>query len=591
VFQNIRIRSILLFSSLIIVISVLITGMIVSLASLRNTAVRTINNVTVLNNLNDYNAAVNSDLFNLLYISDVNLTDYIIQTTKENKEILYTHFHEYIKYSDQFSGIFSPGEMQTMENLSEMYEKTYIPVVDEIINSVENNRRDAAIDMYISRFVPIFGTYTYYINALFIKNLDYSLIKTKNNRSASFFAILILAVVLLSLIVSVDLMLAVTKSIKERHEKEAAEAASKTKSANTYAPVINTESSEIIKSNFSNARILIVDDMLTNLKVAEGLLSDYKLNIDTCKSGKESIDLVKKNDYDIIFMDHLMPEMNGIEAAAIIRAWEDEQKASGKKRTPIIALTANDVAGIREMFIDNGFDDFIAKPINISQMDEILEKLLSEKKGEMKLSDEKVETKKETFTIKISGVDTEKGIGRTGGKIENYIFVLNMFYKDAVKRVPFFQELPDENNISLFITHAHALKSAAASIGADDISKKALDLEKAGNSADFPFIKENLNVFAADLAELLANISKAKDQYTESLSQKSNENALSDIESLINELKSSLLSKKASSEIFKVIEKINKKPLDAKIREMVEKISFHTLMNEYDEAIKIISSS
>ncbi|MCL2176018.1 MAG: response regulator [Treponema sp.] len=272
----------------------------------------------------------------------------------------------------------------------------------------------------------------------------------------------------------------------------------------------NTESSGIVRFIFPDANILIVDDILTNLKVIEGLLSDYKLNINTCSSGKRSIDLIKKIEYDIIFMDHLMPEMDGIKTVALIRAWEEEQKTNNRKRIPIIALTANAAAGMREMFIKNGFDDFISKPIDISRMEEILENWLSNKKIVMTLKED-VEVKKETFTMKISGIDTEKGISRTGGKIKNYIFALKMFYKDAKKRAQFFQKLPDENKMSLFTINVHALKSAAVFIGAEDISKKALDLETAGRAFDFTFIENNLGSFARDLAELLVNIHKANE--------------------------------------------------------------------------------
>ena len=134
------------------------------------------------------------------------------------------------------------------------------------------------------------------------------------------------------------------------------------------------------------ARILIVDDLPTNLKVAEGLLAPYKAAVDTCLSGAEAIELVKHSDYDLVFMDHMMPEMDGIEACMAIRAWESERPNSdlcgvsegnsqtiGIRRIPIVALTANAIVGMREMFLEKGFNDFFTKPIDVYKLNEILE--------------------------------------------------------------------------------------------------------------------------------------------------------------------------------------------------------------------------
>ena len=131
------------------------------------------------------------------------------------------------------------------------------------------------------------------------------------------------------------------------------------------------------------ARLLVVDDFSTNLKVAKGLLAQYHANVDTCLNGKAAIEMVKQNDYDLILMDHMMPEMDGIEVTAAIRAWEQEKAdkkpmepesadAPVKEGIPIVALTANAISGMREMFLEKGFNDFLGKPIDISQLDGIL---------------------------------------------------------------------------------------------------------------------------------------------------------------------------------------------------------------------------
>ena len=798
-----RIRTRLLLSFSVVVLFTLITGLTgyYSLSVLRTTAVRTINNVQILNDIYDYNIAVDSGLFNVLYVIDDALTDYIIQKTKEDTRMFLVQFNDYMRLSDMFRDTFTPGEMQDMENLFLMYKETYVPVVYEILDIAEHGNREKALAVYVNRFVPIYNNFVYHINMGFVKNLEYSAAETKrNSETAMYSAYVMLALVLVSLAVSVLLALAVTRSIaapiselgiaakkvargeldprihftanysqgsdeiaylSERlqetliqlaqvqqlkleameamHEKEKAEASLKSKGeflakmsheirtpmnaitgmaelalrenmpnaarehiltikqagANLLAiindildfskiesgkleivpagylfsslindvisivkmrfvdsqvyfvanidsnipnalygdetrirqiflnvlsnavkytekgfvsltvmaefpsgaadnrsvnlivdvedsgkgirqedlanlfdefvqvdmvsnkgiegtglgltitrslvtamggaisvrseygkgsvftitlpqqirgaeklvsvneaekkhvlvfeprkayadsiafaiknlgvactlvsaesefyaktasgiysfffipvamydavrdacekyespvkivllagfgetvanqnfdiltmpaysvSVANTLNGITTNSSFSlntespvrftapSAKVLVVDDIGTNLKVAEGLLLPYKMQVDLCLNGPEAIKAVKETPYDLVFMDHMMPEMDGIEAVAAIRAWEAEQhKTDLRKQVPIIALTANVVSGMREMFIVKGFDDVLSKPVDVSKLDEILSHWLPrEKRGEINKTDKKL---------------------------------------------------------------------------------------------------------------------------------------------------------------------------------------------------------
>jgi len=129
-----------------------------------------------------------------------------------------------------------------------------------------------------------------------------------------------------------------------------------------------------IKFNAPNAKVLVVDDIDANLKVVKGLMQPYKMQVDLCTSGAEAIEMIKANSYDIVFMDHMMPEMDGVEATKLIRETHTN--------LPIIALTANAVSGVREMFLANGFNDFLSKPIDIIKLNSILEKWLPKEKQE-----------------------------------------------------------------------------------------------------------------------------------------------------------------------------------------------------------------
>jgi signal transduction histidine kinase/CheY-like chemotaxis protein/HPt (histidine-containing phosphotransfer) domain-containing protein len=280
-------------------------------------------------------------------------------------------------------------------------------------------------------------------------------------------------------------------------------------------------SSGVIRHSFHNARLLVVDDIAVNLKVAEGLLSPYNAKIDTCLSGTEAINLVKQNKYDLILMDHMMPEMDGIEATAIIRSWEKDQKEKScelllerPKGVPIIALTANAVVGMKEMFIKNGFNDFISKPIDVSKLDEILNRWIPKEKKAV--NDEEAKTSKEQDKLPqkdtdsllpaISKVDTVKGIAMLRGKLDLYKKVLSMFCVDADERLAQLQKMPDTDTLQPFIIHVHSLKSVSASIGAQEISSYAAELETAGKAANMTFIREHLPDFTVLLAELIKNI-------------------------------------------------------------------------------------
>ncbi|MCL2801655.1 MAG: ATP-binding protein [Treponema sp.] len=299
-------------------------------------------------------------------------------------------------------------------------------------------------------------------------------------------------------------------------------------------------------------KVLVVDDMPVNLNVAQGLLKPYGLQVDTAISGQEALDkLFAGNEYDIIFMDHMMPEMDGIEAVRQIRAWEDEQGAkindtssasdnsmesntssildnsmesntsftkgetrrNLRKQVPIVALTANALVGNMEMFISKGFNGFISKPVDVIQLNEILNQWIGGKAEEkiMNESDSKEKNKNNKEEIpEIPGVNVKFGISATGGTLQGYRMVLSVFCKDAHGRLVFFKNYLNSDSSSrdnkAFITNVHALKSALASMGVKEMSEKAAALESAGKNAKQSFIDENLLPFTESLSELVKYI-------------------------------------------------------------------------------------
>ena len=362
-----------------------------------------------------------------------------------------------------------------------------------------------------------------------------------------------------------------------------------------------TDGTGIIRYTFPSARLLIVDDIATNLKVAEGLLAPYRMTVDTCLSGMHAIDLVKQRKYDVILMDHMMPEMDGIEATTAIRAWEkdEKEKEPGYSQTPIIALTANAIVGMREMFIENGFNDFLAKPIDVSKLDEMLGRWIPKDKRELRVGRRESGTENvlnqspvpsSQVQGSIPGVDMTRGIAMTGGTEEVYRSVLTLFSKDAEDRLPLLRKIPGVNALPTFVTQVHALKSASASIGAAEVSSQAAGLEAAGKSADMNFIQVNLPVFAASLSELVDGIKAwektRKDNEPEKPAADPENGA---IMPLLHELASALKTQKAE-DIDRALERLMLQPLDANIKSAVERISDEVLMAEYYKAREILDS-
>lgn len=337
------------------------------------------------------------------------------------------------------------------------------------------------------------------------------------------------------------------------------------------------------------ARVLIVDDIETNLKVAEGLLSLYQTEIHTCTGGEQAIALVKEHAYDIIFMDHMMPGMDGIEATEAIRAL-GSLRGDYFRDIPIIALTANAVAGMKEMFLSKGFNDYLAKPIEISKLDEIMAKWIPQEKkqkneaaGTKKTDIQDGETAAGYSPLTAIGVDVARGIAMTGGRDADYRKVLASFRKDALDRLPLLEHVPNEQELSLFTTNVHALKSAAATIGAAAVSAEAAELEAAGKAASLDLIAERLPDFYGDLKKLAEHIGLALD--TEAAVN--TEVVIFQYLPLFMKLREALEQENPGN-IHSIIAEIENNPLDDKRKKVMDSISNAVLMSEFDDAISAI---
>jgi PAS domain S-box-containing protein len=340
------------------------------------------------------------------------------------------------------------------------------------------------------------------------------------------------------------------------------------------------------------AKILIVDDIMTNLNVARGLLALYQMDIQVSTGGAEAIELIKKNCYDIVFMDHMMPEMDGIEATRIIRAM-----GAAFRELPIIALTANVVSGMREMFLEKGFNDYLAKPIEIAKLNEIIGKWIPKHKQQRSFGENSARPsplRTASPSLHIEGLDTGRGISLTGGTEEGYRKVLASFCLDARNRIDILRTVPDEQSLPLFTTQVHALKSAAAYIGAVSLSKETEDLEAAGKAGDFAAIRKGLPEFYEHLKELAERIDRAlgepkrADQSPDGATAPGDALAASGCLPLFAELREALENESLKT-VDRLLAEFEAMALDKKTRKTVETISNQVLVAEFKAALDTVN--
>ncbi len=255
------------------------------------------------------------------------------------------------------------------------------------------------------------------------------------------------------------------------------------------------EDADAMEFNFiaPEAEILVVDDNAINLTVTEGLLEPLQMQVDLALSGKEAIAKISEHRYDVVFMDHMMPELDGVETTHIIRRFHPEYND-----VPIIALTANAMNGTREVFLAEGMNDFIPKPIEL--------KTLVSKVAQWLPAEKIVRTDKSSIetlnggkgkALVIGNLDTGTAIGMLGSE-KLFRAVLKDFYRVIEKKYKQIKEAEQNEDWNTYTIEVHALKSAARQIGAVPLSEKAAALEDAGNRKDGAMIHERTDEMLAE---------------------------------------------------------------------------------------------
>jgi CheY-like chemotaxis protein len=253
---------------------------------------------------------------------------------------------------------------------------------------------------------------------------------------------------------------------------------------------------------------LVVDDVQTNLDVARGMLKPYEIQVDCVVSGQQAIDAMRNGTvrYNAIFMDHMMPGMDGIEATRRIR----EIGTPYAKTIPVIALTANAIIGNEEMFLRNGFQAFLSKPIDIMRLDVEIRRWVRDKSQEAGFSSVPPAHKEATasdapMAWEIKGLNKEKGLMQFGGSEETYLIVLQSY---AVNTPGLLDKIRtySEDQLSDYAVFVHGIKGTSYGICADAIGKQAETLEQAARQGGFRYIDKHNDEFIKATEELIGRI-------------------------------------------------------------------------------------
>jgi len=334
-----------------------------------------------------------------------------------------------------------------------------------------------------------------------------------------------------------------------------------------------SKKTQFIREYMPYGSVLVVDDVVSNIYVAKGMLSPYSLNIETVSSGFEAIKkIVEGKTYDIIFMDHMMPKMDGIETTKNLRG-------IGYKK-PIIALTANALLGQEKIFLENGFDGFISKPIDSREMNHILNEFIRNKKPtdvvEAARLEQKVNKKGNVIAASYKkSIDNELTAAAVND-IENALSVL-------VELLPRIES--GNADFELYTTTVHGMKSALANIEEKELSGTAFRLESAGDSKDISVILEETPGFISLLKLFLKEI-----RHNKKGGDASKELSKDDFDFLnikLNEIKTAcekLDLKSAKS----ALNALKQKTWHGKINDVINELSVFLIRGEYLNAVFII---
>ena len=333
-----------------------------------------------------------------------------------------------------------------------------------------------------------------------------------------------------------------------------------------------------------DVKILVVDDNSINLNVTCGLLQLYNITTDKATSGQQAIEILRNNSYDIVFMDHMMPEMDGIEATKIIR--------DIGITVPIIAFTANVVTDARQEFLKAGMNDILMKPITKPELNRILEEWLpadkfSKEPAATAAVDEAVSGMNDSFwdrVEQIEGLYVQTGLDRVSGQQDVYEKSLELMMVETEKRIEKLKRFLDTYDLRNFSIEVHGLKGSLANIGAIELAAQALNLEIASDKANSDFCSSNLPHFLNDLEELCSSLASAFEAKNQMAAPIVIPPELAGVFKRIKEA----VGMKNYSAIDRAMDNLDALNATGKLNDEIERIKDAVMMMEYDRAFGLM---
>ena len=338
------------------------------------------------------------------------------------------------------------------------------------------------------------------------------------------------------------------------------------------------------------AHILVIDDNRMNIRVVEGLLKTYGVKVSYALSGQEGIDMLASKSYDLVLLDHMMPGMDGIETFHHIR----KKPELYYKEIPIIALTANAIAGAREMFMKEGFSDFVAKPVESSVLQRVLKRHLPHENTvkNVELIQPEVPVKEESELV-IGDLDISKGIMYCGNQ-ENYIEILTSQRDSGNDILEQTQTLFNTENWKDYVINVHGIKSSMMSIGAVKLSEMAKALELAGKGEDYDYIRREHAAMVVEFERVMQILKECKYLGAEEVIQETVDKAeiseeefalkLAELENVTYEFD--------ASKMLPILDELSKysyhsKDLEKELKPVYKKVEMFDFMSAYETVVKI----
>ena len=354
---------------------------------------------------------------------------------------------------------------------------------------------------------------------------------------------------------------------------------------------------KIAKFVAPDANVLVVDDNEANLKVAKGLMGQYKLSVRTCTSGKAALDILETDkSFDILFIDHMMPEMDGVELTKILRSSNDDYL----KYVPIIALTANAIKGVSEMFLANGFTEYLSKPIDTERLGEVLNKWIPENKKEEAIEEEEsvadknqaVDDNEENLLNmlkQIENVDYDKAMTLCGKSEDILLSVIEVYVKSYSQIKERIDSTYAKEDLKNYAIEVHGVKSSSRSIGNDALGEMAYRLEIEAKDGNIAYVKENHSEFAMKYEQFVGKLKEIVDKLkTEEKIEKvkfSKEEMLSMINECI-----SLYDEFETTKAEEVLKKLQCAECDENIMNLINDAIDSAELFDFDEVTKILTN-